>query len=68
MNETGRCPFAKKRKLEDESAVQGGEADLTNTSDDLRENLKQFHVLDEVQGDNSDDDGNYEIIDFLDHQ
>ncbi|XP_058452426.1 microprocessor complex subunit DGCR8 [Malaya genurostris] len=69
----GECPFAKRRKMneffeddydDDDDNVSVGNCNqiqsegIAKLREGFTENLKQFQVLDEVQGDNSDDDEN----------
>lgn len=56
-NEMTECPVAKRPKL-DEANGQN------NEEEDLKEKLKEFHVLDEVEGDDggSDDGGSYHFF------
>ncbi|XP_055549617.1 microprocessor complex subunit DGCR8 [Wyeomyia smithii] len=66
----GECPMAKRRRLneffedddyddEDDQFQNGTQIDMiTKHMEGFSESLKQFQVLDEVQGDNSDDEDN----------
>lgn len=55
--ENHECPRAKRARL-DEGTVANGKR---NNEEMLKEKLKEFHVLDEVEGDEdmSDNDGNF---------
>ncbi|XP_050069019.1 microprocessor complex subunit DGCR8 [Anopheles maculipalpis] len=64
LNVSSGCPMAKRRKIDSNAASgKGSESDEENSNDASPkeaagpvDNLRQFDVLDEVQGDNSDED------------
>ncbi|XP_052901646.1 microprocessor complex subunit DGCR8 [Anopheles moucheti] len=63
LNKAPGCPMAKRRKIDcDALSRKGSESDDENSTDatpqetGTADNLREFDVLDEVQGDNSEDD------------